>query len=467
MPVHESGWRAGLYSRKDEMKHRTLWFFAVVLRLVGSASLYAQSIPLANPTFEIPTVAVGAKTTGGIPGWPILYPLRQCLSQGTSTDQGVAHPLSTQLAPPSDGSQVGYFQLCGGFTVNNSQTTPAYYSPNTTYTFTVDFYRDAGAVSPIEITLLFCYAIPGGPACSGGKSVVATSVGTLSASKFISTTDSFVSRPIVVEINAGAGQGQATNLYFDNARLEATPLVAHTQGIVGIFAHRPGVTSRLNVLCNPASPPCALALEFHDIHGVLVSQKQVTVRPSETTSLDQPVSRDFMPDGGELVPRWFLKSGIGDVSFEIFDSSTGRTDLFVNWGGGSAPKTGNLNSGPVAITPLDTVRVKAYCDGSAPTGEAAVKTQCTAILGFADAASGRMLKQSRMVIEPGTGGYLDLHYEDTPQTMPRQEVIPQLTITGGNGIGGFAVLDRATGGTITQSFPAAAAVVGHGGGEEN
>jgi hypothetical protein len=78
-----------------------------------------------------------------------------------------------------------------------------------------------------------------------------------------------------------------------------------------------------------------------------------------------------------------------------------------------------------------------------------------------------MLKQSRMVIEPGTGGYLDLYYEDTPQTMARQEVIPQLTVTGGNAIGGFAVLDRATGGTITQSFPATAAIVGPGNGGEN
>lgn len=85
---------------------------------------------------------------------------------------------------------------------------------------------------------------------------------------------------------------------------------------------------------------------------------------------------------------------------------------------------GNLNSGPLGITPLDTLKVKVYCDGSVRPGEAPPAATCSAILGFADAVSGQTLKQSRVVLAPGTGGYVDLNYEDTLQTLPRQEVIP-------------------------------------------
>ena len=67
-----------------------------------------------------------------------------------------------------------------------------------------------------------------------------------------------------------------------------------------------------------------------------------------------------------------------------------------------------------------------------------------------------------MVLQPGTAGYLDLFYEDTPQTATREEVRPQITVNGGNAIGGFAILDRGTGGTVTQSFPASSATVGGG-----
>jgi hypothetical protein len=325
----------------------------------------------------------------------------------------------------------------------------------------MDFYRPAGSTEPFIGAINFCYGQATDLNCPTiNAKTIPPQGGTVSTSIFVPSNDTrFLGKPIIVMLNFGIVSAPAATIYFDNARLEATPLVAHSSGFVGMFAHRPGVTAQLNALCqNSTGLPCDLALEFHDIHGVLVSQRKGVLRPGETASLDQPVSRDFMPDGGELIPRWFLKSGAADVSFEMIDSSTMRTDLFVNWGDGSAPQVGNLDSGPVAITPLDALRVKVYCDGTVRNSESRNSIPCSATLGFAD-PSGRMLKLSRMVLEPGTGGYLDLHYEDTPQTMPRQTVIPQLTVTGGNAVGGFAVLDRATGGTVTQSFPGTAATV--------
>ena len=448
------------------MKRHTLFAFAVLLGLAGSCSLSAQSIPLSNPSFESPAVSVGAQTVGGIPGWQYFPAAPNCIATA-----GVAHPLSSQLSPPSDGSQVGYSHLCPNTPGPNTgaaffQTLPVNYQPNTTYTFTLDFYRDAGATLPIRAAIAFCFGSPGNPICPDPEDTqdVPAAGGTVSVSMLVNSVDRFLGSPISVGIFQGDAAG-TPNLYFDNARLEAVPRTAHSYGIVGMYAHRPGVTSRLNAVCSPATTsPCDLALEFHDIHGVLVAQTETILRPGQTASLDQPVSRDFMPDAGELIPRWFLKSGMADVSFEILDSSM-RTNFFVNWADGSVSKMGNLNSGPVGITAADTVRAKVYCDGSVRPGIAASASTCRATLGFTDTVSGRVLKQSRVMLAPGTGGYLDLNYEDTPQTSPRQEVIPQLTVTGGNAVGGFAVLDRATGGTVTQSFPAILATTGGGGGE--
>ena len=436
------------------MRRLTLSAFAVLLYLGGWVRLSAQSIPLANASFETPPVAVGAKTTGGIPGWNSFIPF--ACTNGNVETTGVYHPLTSQVSPPSDGSQLGYFQACGDSFENQaiiSQTLPVNYSPNTGYTFTMDFFRDSSSTVPIDAHIGFCY----GPAafaqthvCTEAYQMVPTAGGSASATLFVNNGSPYLGSPITIFIFKGSG-----NLSFDNARLEATPRVAHSSGLVGMFAHRQGVTSQLNALCsNAGTAPCDLALEFHDIHGVLVSQKQVTLRPGEATSLDQPVSRDFMPVAGELIPRWFLKAGVADFSFEILDNSTMRSNFFINWGDGSVAKMFNLDSGPVGITSLDTVRAKAYCDGSVRADESASPvTPCAATLGFVDAASGRTLKTSRVLLQPGTGAYLDINYEETPQTTPRQQVIPQLKANTGNIVGGFAVLDRATGGTVTQSFP--------------
>ena len=449
------------------MKLSAFLSLTLIVELAGALSLSAQSIPLANAGFEAPTVAVGTNNGGGIPGWQFNQNSQKC-SDGTFSTSGVAHPLSSQLAPPSDGSQVGYSHFCGPYSTTAIwQTLPVNYSPNTGYTFTLDFYGDVAPHVPLGASIGFCFGHstdPGGLNCPPENiQTVPAGGGTVSANLFVSSNDRFLGSPISVIILATSFD-IPSNIYFDHARLEATPRIAHSSGIVGMYAHRPGVTSQLNAICsNSTSSPCDVALEFHDIHGVLVSQTETTLRPGQATSLDQPVSRDFMPDAGELIPRWYLKSGNADVSFEIIDSSTMRSNFFVNWADGSVSKMGNLNSGPVGITPFDTVRVKVYCDGSVRSGEAAaISAPCSATLGFADSASGRTLKQSRMVLQPGTAGYLDLFYEDTPQTATREEVRPMITVNGGNAIGGFAILDRGTGGTVTQSFPASSATVGGG-----
>jgi hypothetical protein len=433
---------------------------AYVLALAGVLTVSAQSIPVANAGFEKPAVAVRAANGPGIPGWQNFQPFETC-SGGVLPANGVAHPLSSQTVPPSDGSQLGFIRLCEPLSNFVWQMLPVNYQPNTNYTFTVDFYRDAGSVATPFGSIAFCHGAH--LFCPDPQTIPGTG-GPVSTNLFVNPGDTFVGNPITVAIFGVAIPGQERIFYFDHARLEATPRTLHTSGIVGVYAHRPGVTSQLNALCNFTSSPCDVTLEFHDIHGVLVSQSETTLRPGQTASLDQPVSRDSMPDAGELIPRWFLKSGTADVSFEIFDSSTLRSNLFVNWTDGSISKMGNLDSGPVTITPLDTVRVKVYCDGSVRPAAAVVASTgaCSATLGFADLATGRILKESRVALQPGTAAYVDLNYEDTAQISPREEVHPQLTVTGGTIVAGIAILDRTTGGTVTQSAPTTAARVGGG-----
>jgi hypothetical protein len=60
-----------------------------------------------------------------------------------------------------------------------------------------------------------------------------------------------------------------------------------------------------------------------------------------------------------------------------------------------------------------------------------------------------------MTLAPGTAGFLDLTFEETRSMDRRAEIIPSLTVIGGPAVGSFALLDSATGRTITQSYPAA------------
>jgi hypothetical protein len=85
---------------------------------------------------------------------------------------------------------------------------------------------------------------------------------------------------------------------------------------------------------------------------------------------------------------------------------------------------------------------------------------CDVTFNFSD-AQGRTLKQSRIVVPAGAGGFLDLKWSDIGATSRRVEIDPCWKIASGETAGGTAVaslalLDNLTGLTIAQSYPAAA-----------
>ena len=140
------------------------------------------------------------------------------------------------------------------------------------------------------------------------------------------------------------------------------------------------------------------------------------------------------------------------MSLEILDSATLRTAHAYNWEDSFTPRTGNVEFGPVNLTRSDTGRTKAFCDGS-------VRTACNVTISYFD-ANGRMLKESRMTLQPGTSGFTDLSYSEAGSTDRTVEIRPTLNIGEGPVIASFALLDAEGGRTITQSTPASLLSVG-------
>jgi hypothetical protein len=190
---------------------------------------------------------------------------------------------------------------------------------------------------------------------------------------------------------------------------------------------------------------------------VLLKQAHLNLRPGETGFLDQQPPEPDRPM--EVIPKWFLNEGSANFSFEVSDTENLRTRFFVNWGDGSVAKAGNLDSGPVSLTRGDTGRLKVYCDGSVRVEGTLRFASCQADLAFHD-TNGRLLKQSRLTLAPGTAGFLDLTFDETRSLDRRAVVIPSLNVTGGPAVGSLAVLESATGITITQSSPAVLQTVG-------
>jgi hypothetical protein len=407
---------------------------APAMALVGSPIARAQSIPIINASFEEPAVRPGLTTGSGMPGWISKLGGNQ---QNQTAVTGVAHFSSSSFSPPTDGSQVGYIEVPpptkqptapGGIFTSIFQMVGVTWTANTTYTLSADFYVGPGR-PPDTVSL----GLSDGPlidAFPGNLVTLVFSPGGNATLQFsMSPGDSRIGKPIGVVISA---ENESTDgfdtIYFDNVRLEATPAL-----VVPI--------------------PCNTTLEVIDTHGVLLKQAHLFLPPGTIQTMDFPSTAQG-PEPMEVTPRWFLTEGSASFSLEVFDSTDLRTRLFTNWADGSVSKAGNLDSGPVTIARGDTGRLKVYCDGSVRVEATLRFESCQAGLTFHD-ANGGVLKQSRMTLAPGTAAFLDLSFDETRSIDRRAVVIPSLNVSGGPAVGGFAVLDGATGITITQSFPAA------------
>ncbi len=427
---------------------------SIALLLTSTATIWAVDIPINNASFTSPSVSVGSTYNGIPPGW--LVTSQPCTASLPGMlpplGAGVAHPAAGTLVPSNDGSQTGfgvtggtaiqYIQFCQTLSPPQGQTFAGY-----TYVLSVDFYHSP-TDPPIGASIQMCLVNQNSNAqCGpspGSNAPVATTGGTVSLS-LLAPTNSSPSEVLVIGIAVGTVQHnlQGTT-YFNHVRVQAIPFVPQSYGIVGMFAHQPGAKSVLSLLCEKTAP-CEGTLEYHDLFGVLVNQKQVTLHPGTVGSLEQPGPLDRSQPPQELIPVWYLTSGNAIASFEMLDS-TGRTSLFTNWADGSVSRMTNLLSGPVSLTSLDTARLKVYCDGSVRN------PKCDATLTFTDAATGQSLSQSRVTLFPGTGTYLDIAFRDSITGAPRS-VLPAVNISGGRGIADVTLFDASTGNTITQSIP--------------
>jgi hypothetical protein len=424
------------------------------LLLVASQLALADGVPIVNPSFETPAIAPGTQTNNGIPGWTFFTasPL-----PGTPF-AGVANFPASHFSPPSDGSQLGYLSVPGASSGTGIfQVLSTQLAANTTYTLSLDLSALPGGTCALG----FCtVSLSLNTSSCGGANLYMT-MGTNTVVLNSASMPAFcVGQPLVIQVTGFTPAYQQQILvYLDNVRLDSFPSVVsplpYLHGAFGSFSLVPGETSRLKAYCDGSVMPvatCQATLEFHDSHGVLLSQRMLTLRPGISGFLDLPVPQGRDPDPVEAVPVWYLHGGNAIMSLEIFDSATMRTLHAFNWGDGFTPGTGNVEFGPVNLTRSDTGRTKAFCDGS-------VRTACNVTFAFFD-ASGRMLKESRMTLQPGTIGFADLLYSEAGSTDRTVEIRPMLSVGEGPAIASFALIEAGSGRTTTQTTSASLLSVG-------
>jgi hypothetical protein len=231
-----------------------------------------------------------------------------------------------------------------------------------------------------------------------------------------------------------------------------------TEADFGILTVTRVDTARLTAYCDvdgSVTPtPCDIVFEFHDLKGGTLKQATMVLQPGTGGYLD------FTPASASPVqidPCWKILRGVGFASLEVFDIFTQRTRVLINWGDRPAPSRGDVDFGLVGLTQLDTLRVGVFCeevDGSV------APSPCDVTVMYMN-AQGRTVKESRLLLAPETGGFLDLKLSETGGTAAsRTEIHPCIKVASssdlplGAVVSSLAVIDGFTGLTITQAYPA-------------
>lgn len=234
--------------------------------------------------------------------------------------------------------------------------------------------------------------------------------------------------------------------------LTATLSVAATEADFGLVGITQFENARLTAYCDdsPDATPCAITFEFHDIRGGTLKQATVTLQPGTAGFLDFAARPGETAAGPVLIdPCWTVLRGAALASFEVFDMFSQRTRILINWGDRSLPRTGDVDFGLAGVTAFDAARLGAVCEGDGSVAPA----PCDVTAEFHD-MQGKTIKQSRMILQPGTGGYVDLKWQETGSTAMRVEIAPCWKVAGGGAVASFALVDSFTGLTIVQSYPA-------------
>jgi hypothetical protein len=416
---------------------------AAGLIAVGTCAVYGGvNIPIVNGTFETPQVAPGTMSKGGIPGWT-----NETLPPPVQAGPiGVANLNAQDLRPPGNGTQVGYIQGTGGIV----QVTGATVTANTTYVLTVDLYTGFAGSANADLSL---FGQGGGVSNSYFVDGNGTGSPTVQLIYTVLPNDPNIGKALAVELTGSSGL-----LYFDNFTLTATPSVNLTilHGAFGLIGFLPFETARLNAFCDGSvvPAPCTANLEFHDQNGALLKFAQLNLAPGTGGSVDLSLANRIAGGTSEVVPSFELASGNIFTSLELVDSSSSRTRLLVDWGDGSMPQTGNGSFGMAGITASDKGRAGAYCP--AANGSTDRPAACDVSFEFLD-ASGKLLKTSRLTVQPGSASFVDLTWQETESRERRVEIEPAWQVTGGAPVLTFGIVDN-SGLTITHSFPATRAM---------
>lgn len=226
-------------------------------------------------------------------------------------------------------------------------------------------------------------------------------------------------------------------------------------GLVGISSID---TARLTAYCDDdatATPSaCDITFLFLGSRGTVLKQSTITVQPGNSGFLDFNLAGGSSPV--EIQPCWKVLRGTAMASLEVFDIFTERTRILINWGDRPVARTGDVDFGLAGITPFDTGRLSAYCEGDGSVAPPA----CDITFEFHDMA-GRLIKQSRMILPANSGGYVDVKWAEIGTTARRVEIQPcwKGAVGGivplGSAIATFAVIDNFTGMTLAQTSPAA------------
>lgn len=235
------------------------------------------------------------------------------------------------------------------------------------------------------------------------------------------------------------------SLVFIALSLAALSMAAERDSAFGPVSIAALEDAHLSVLCDGSvvPVPCEVQLEFHDLNGRTLKQANVTVQPNAWGSLDFT-----SPNTAEIVPCFKVLRGQGRGTLEIFDPS-GRGHVLVAWGRQTAARRGDVDFGVTSITPADVARVGASCqegDGSV------MPVPCDVTFEFHD-MQGRTLKQSHVVLQPGTSGFLDLTFAEAGSTDRHGEIDPCFKVARGAAVGTVAVVDAVTGFTLAHAYP--------------
>ena len=222
-------------------------------------------------------------------------------------------------------------------------------------------------------------------------------------------------------------------------------------GLIGITAFE---NARLTAYCDGsvAPNPCAVTLEFHDLGGRTLKQSTLTLPAGSCGFLDfTPPPAAF---GGpiQIDPCFDILRGAAFTSLEVFDTFSQRTRILVNWGDRSLPKRGDVDFATAGITPNDKMRLGAFCEGDGSV----MPPPCDVTFEFHD-QQGNTIKQSRLMLQPGTGGFVDLTWLETRSPSRRVEITPCFKVATGAVVGSLEIVDNFFGLTLVQAYPAALA----------